>query len=102
MLDNLKNFDSNKASIDEMVSLRSYARQLMDEYDTQVVEVPGWVTAQAENLDRQIEAKNQERLHAKRREVMARLENLKTPTEKRSEYKKELALLDRKIKGVAA
>ncbi|HKN69721.1 MAG TPA: hypothetical protein VJX30_01620 [Terriglobales bacterium] len=97
MLTELKNFDANRASIDEMVSLRAYARNLISEFDNQSVEVPEWVTVVSKNLDRQIMAKNADRLEARRREIRARLENLKTPAEKKTELRKELAALDKQL-----
>jgi chromosome segregation ATPase len=84
-------------SIDEMVSLRAYARNLVSEYDTQMVETPDWIEVQLKNLDRQIAAKNADRLEARRREIKSRLENLKTTVEKRAELKKELAQLDKQL-----
>ena|SRR5208282_3958302 len=97
MLTELKNFDANRMSIDEMVSLRAYARNLVSEYDTQMVETPEWIETQLKNLDRQIAAKNADRLEARRREIKVRLENLKTTVEKRAELKKELAQLDKQL-----
>lgn len=97
MLNELKNFDTNRMSIDEMVSLRAYARNLVSEYDTQMVDEPAWIETQVKTLDRQIAAKNADRLEARRREIKARLENLKTTVEKRAELKKELAALDRQL-----
>ena len=97
MLTELKNFDANRGSIDEMVSLRAYARSLVAEYEAQNVEVPEWIEPQLKNLDRQIAAKNADRLEARRREIRARLENLKTPNEKKAELRRELAQLDRQI-----
>ena len=97
MLQELKNFDANRMSIDEMVSLRAYARNLVSEYDTQMVDVPEWIENQLKALDRQIAAKNADRLEARRREIVSRLESLKTTVEKRAELKKELAQLDKQL-----
>lgn len=95
MLTELKNFDANRASIEEMVSLRAYARTLLAEYEAQNVETPEWVTLASKNLDRQIAAKNADRREARRREITSRLENLKTPNEKKAELKRELARLEK-------
>jgi hypothetical protein len=100
MLDSLRSFDSNKANIEELVSLRSYARGLLDEFDTQMVDPPEWVKFQAAALDRQIAAKNADRLAARKKEIESRLESLKTTTEKRAELKKELVNLDRQLAKV--
>jgi len=97
MLQELKNFDANRMSIDEMVSLRAYARNLVSEYDTQMVDVPEWIENQLKALDRLIAAKNADRLEARRREIVSRLESLKTTVEKRAELKKELAQLDKQL-----
>ena len=97
MLTELKNFDANRMSIDEMVALRAFARTLESEYDTQMVETPGWIETQLKTLDRQIAAKNADRLEARRTEIRTRLESLKTTVEKRAELKKELAQLAKQL-----
>ena len=97
MLTELKNFDANRASIDEMVSLRAYGRGLVGEYDEQNVEVPEWVSEALKNLDRQIVAKNADRLEARRKEIKARLENLQTPAEKKAKLRDELKKLDKQL-----
>jgi len=97
MLTELKNFDANRMSIDEMVSLRAYARNLLSEYDTQMVDVPEWIESQLKNLDRQIQAKNADRLEARRKEIQSRLASLQTLPEKRASLKKELATIDKQL-----
>ena len=97
MLSDLKNFDANRASIDEMVALRASCRSILAEYELQNVEYPDWVEASVKGLDRQITAKNADRLEARKREITARLENLKTPAEKKTELRKELAQLDKQL-----
>jgi DNA repair ATPase RecN len=100
MLEQLKNFNVNAASIEEMVALRAYGSLVRDEFDAQMVEVPEWLEIQLKNLARQIKAKNADRLAARRKEVQARLENLKTPTEKKTELRKELQSLDKQLAEV--
>ena len=100
MLSELKNFDANRMSIDEMVTLRAFGRTLEGEYEAQNVETPDWIEVQLKQLDRQIAAKNADRLEARRREITARLENLKTPNEKKAELRRELAALDKKLVAV--
>jgi hypothetical protein len=95
VLSELKNFDANRASIDEMVALRAFARGLVTEYAEQKVDLPEWIETQATSLDRQILAKNHDRLAARRKELQARADNLKTTAERRAEIRKELAQLDK-------
>ena len=97
MLTDLKNFDANRASIDEMVSLRASCRSILTEYELQNVETPDWVEVALKNLDRQIAAKNADRLEARRREITSRLDNLKTTNERKTELRKELAKLDKQL-----
>lgn len=100
MLENLKNFNTTHASINDMVSLRAYARTLVAEFEFQNVEMPEWAETQIKSLDRQIALKNADRLEARRTEIRARLENLKTPVEKKSDLRKELAQLDKQLTAV--
>lgn len=97
MLETLKNFNASAASIEEMVALRAYGRLVRDEFDGLMIDVPEWLDAQLKNLARQIKAKNADRLEARRKELRARLESLKTPNEKKAELRKELAALDRQL-----
>jgi hypothetical protein len=97
VLELLKNFDHNRASIDEMVSLRAFARGLVTEYIEQDVELPEWIEAQSKSLDRQILAKNHDRLEARRKELLARKDSLKTTVERKAEINAELAKLNKKL-----
>lgn len=97
MLEQLKNFNVNAASIEEMVALRAYGSIVRDEFDKHQVEVPEWLDVQLKNLARQIKAKNADRLEARRKELKARLESLKTAPEKRAELRKELQALEKQL-----
>jgi hypothetical protein len=97
VLEILKNYDSNRASIEEMVSLRAFARGLVTEFEEQDVELPGWIGDQVKSLDRQILAKNHDRLEARRKELIARKDSLKTTVERKAEINAELAKLNKKL-----
>jgi hypothetical protein len=97
VLEQLKNFDTNRATIDELVALRAFARGLQSEYSEQTVEEPEWIGIQVQCLDREITAKNTDRLTAQLRDTENRLESLKTTTEKKVELTALKAKLQKKL-----
>lgn len=93
----LKNFDVNRATIDELISLAALGRILQAEYAQHEAEQPEWIGIQLKSLDREIAAKNHDRLEARLREVNSRLESLKTPNEKKLELRKEAARIKEQL-----
>jgi hypothetical protein len=99
MLEQLKNFAANRMAIDELVALRAYGRIVEAEYEAQKVEAPEWVAENLKALDREIKSKNADRLAARLRDVRARLEASKSPTEKRAALKREEAKLEKLLQS---
>jgi hypothetical protein len=101
MLQELKSFDANRASIDELMGYAAYGRLLRTEYEVREVEPPEWLGVQLTSLGNEIKAKNRDRLEARLRELNARQESLKTTSEKRAENAREISRL-RKALGQTA
>jgi len=100
MLEHFKNFDVNRMSIEQLVSLAAYGRQLRDEYEHLQLEEPDWVDVQLKALRREIASKNADHLEALLREKKSRLEALKTPGEKRATIEKEIVGLQKQLAKV--
>jgi len=100
MLANFKNFSADRMSLDELVALAAYGRQLREEYDQHQLEEPDFVDSQLKSLRREIHARNADRLEARRKEITSRLESLKTPTQRKSELLKERAEIDKQLASV--
>lgn len=95
MLNKLKNFDALRMSVEELLELSAYARALKAEYDYNNMDIPEWLEGQIKSLKREINTRNAEALEARKRDLEARLEGLKTNREKREELEKELAKLNK-------
>jgi hypothetical protein len=101
-LSQFQSFNVDQTSLDELVALSLFGRQLRSEYEALQLEEPEWVDIQIKTLKREIHARNADSLEARRRDVNARLESLKSPGEKRQELLKEKAKLDAQLKAVGA
>ena len=95
MLLELKNFNKNSASLDEMVELSAQARAVEAEFGVQGVDLPGWFDATVSSLRREIKSKLQDAKAAKLRELKARRASLATVDEKRTQLDKEIADLEK-------
>lgn len=101
MLNQFKNFsDSNRAEIDELVALAAFGRSLRAEYETHQLDEPDWVDIQLKSIRREIQTRNADRLEARKREINARLESLKTPGQRKSELLKEKAEIEKQLAAV--
>jgi phosphoenolpyruvate synthase/pyruvate phosphate dikinase len=100
MLAQFKNFQADRMDIDELVALAAYGRSLRDEYEKHNLDEPEFVDAQLKSLRREISARNADKLESRRKEINARLETLKTPTQRKSELLKERAEIDKQLATV--
>jgi uncharacterized protein YlxW (UPF0749 family) len=94
MLAALKGVQTDRYELEEMIALAAFAKTLRSEYEAHQVEEPEWLGEKIRMLQREIRSKNADTLAARRREVRARLDAMRTPDEKRAAYQKELEQLD--------
>lgn len=100
MLENFKNFDANRLDIDQLVALAAYGRHLREEYEALGFDEPEFIDIQLKSLRREIHSRNADKLEKTLREKRSRLEALKSPTEKRSEIKREIQTLEKQLEKV--
>jgi hypothetical protein len=100
LLHEFKNFDANRLDIDELVALAAFGRLLRDEYEAHTLDEPEWVGIQLKSLRREIQTRNADKMEKLLREKKARLETLKSPTEKRAELQKEIKELEKQLTAV--
>lgn len=94
MLDLLKSFSPNtRLPIEEMVALSSFATNLEAEFTRLGVEVPEWIVDSTKAVRREIKSRNQDAIASKIRAAEARLETLKTPSERRESIEAEIKRL---------
>jgi hypothetical protein len=101
-LEQFKNFHVDGLDIDELVTLSLFGRWLRTEYETLQIEEPEWVDVQLKSLRREIHVRNANNLEARRREIDARLDALKSPGQRKNELIKERELIDKQLKAVGA
>lgn len=99
-LQQLKTFQADRMDLDELVALATFGRSIRAEYEAHNLEEPDWLDIQLKSLRREINSRNADKLESRRREINARLDSLKTPTEKKSELLKEKARLDKQLETV--
>jgi len=102
LLDQFRNFIADRMTMDQLIALAAFGRQLRSEYEVHQVEEPDWVDVQLKSLRREIAAKNADSLEARKREINARLDGLKTPTEKKAELLKEKKKIDEQLAAVGS
>lgn len=91
---NLKNFDANRLSTEELVSLSAEGRALRAEYEALKVDEPEWVSVQINALRREVQSREADSRDARKRTIKAQLEGLKTPKERSAALRKELEELE--------
>lgn len=101
-LEQFRNFNVDGLDIDELVALSLFGRQLRAEYEAVQIEEPEWVDVQLKALRREIHVRNANNLEARRREIDARLDALKTPGQRKTELLKERESIDKQLKAVGA
>lgn len=102
MLEQFKNFIADRMTMDQLIGLAAFGRQLRAEYEAHQVEEPNWVDVQLKALRREIAAKNSDALAARKSEINARLDGLKTPAEKKADLLKEKKKIDEQLAAVGS
>ncbi|CAN5951000.1 unnamed protein product [Sphagnum jensenii] len=96
-LGTFKSFSADRMDIDELVALMAFGKALRSEYDALQMEEPAFVDLQFKSLRREITARTADKLEARKRELTARIDSLKTPAQKKQELEKELANLEKQL-----
>jgi DNA repair ATPase RecN len=97
MIQSFKNFQADRMDIDDLIELAAFGHQLRETYEKYNLDVPEFVGTQLNALRREIRSKTAESLAARRKEVKARLDALKTPSERKTELTRELKKLDEQL-----
>lgn len=102
MLQEFRSFDVNRKSLDELVVLAAFGRQLSEEYEYREIDAPEWLGVQLKTLKREIRNRVADQLERRKRELDLRLESTKSTTEKKQEWLKERRAIDEKLKEIGA
>jgi len=94
MLDTFKTFNKDRMDLDELVTLAAFGRSLREEYAAQKVDEPDFVNIQLKTINREIQDRVSDLRETRKKQIKAKLQNLKTPQERRAELEAELAELE--------
>lgn len=97
-LSTFKNFNADRINdVDELVSLLVFGDLLRAKYEALQLEEPQYIDVQLKTLRREITSRNADKLEARKRELTARLDALKTPGEKKRELQAEMEKLEKQL-----
>jgi DNA repair exonuclease SbcCD ATPase subunit len=85
LLDELKNLDTDRMSLEDAVELSAYGRMVEAEFITLGVGAPEWLPIRLKELRREIRTRRQDLLDKRLREAKNRLQALKPTEERRAE-----------------
>ena len=89
-----KNYNTARADLDELVAMAAFGRSLRSEYEAHQIEEPEFGGAKLKSLRAEIADRNADKIAARKSEIKARLDALKSPKEKAAELRKELEALE--------
>ena len=99
-LGTFKSFAADRMDLDELVALMAFGKSIRAEYEALQMEEPPFVDIQLKSLRREITARTADKLEARKRELTARIDSLKTQAQKKAELEKELAGLEKQLASV--
>lgn len=97
MLAALKSYDSETTTLDEMVSLLACGDLITKTYETNDLEIPGWVVETVASLRTRIAALATDNREKALREIDQELERLKSTSEKKADLETRKAALKTKL-----
>ena len=93
-LTTFKNYNTTRADLDDLVAMAAFGRSLRAEYEAHQLDEPEFIGAKLKSLRAEIADRNADKVAARKRELAARIDSLKSPREKKAELLKELAELE--------
>jgi len=90
----LKNFNADRLDMEDLVGLLADSKALRAEYEALQIEEPEYIDTTIKAIRREITSRNADKIAARKRELTARIDSLKTPAQKKAELEKELAKLE--------
>jgi hypothetical protein len=101
MLDQFRNLDTNRLDIAQLVTMAAFGRILRAEYEAVQIDEPSWLDTNLKSIRREIHARNADQVEKLLKEKRAKLENLKTPAEKKKELLSQIKDLEKQAAAIA-
>jgi len=95
MLEQLKRWNLDTGSVEDLVSLHAFGVMVRAHYETLNIETPEWLDAKLRQIKREIVQRNSDENERRLKVFKAQLDNLKTPTERKAEIQKEISRLEK-------
>ncbi len=84
-LTQFKTFNADRMDVDELVALLAFGKILRATYVEENIDEPEFVNTQLKSLRREINDRNADKIAARKRELVARIDGLKTAAQKKVE-----------------
>jgi hypothetical protein len=97
MLTQFKSLQAERLQLEELVAMLVFAKQFRDEFESLNIEPPSYVDANLKALRREITGRISDGLEKQKHELMARLDSLKTPSERKAELQKQLTAIEKQL-----
>lgn len=94
MIATLKQLNTDRSSLDELVALSVGAKQLRSEYEANMLPVPAWLSGALKAISTEISMKRRDSLEKRRAEILAQQAGLESAQEKRERLARELEELE--------
>jgi hypothetical protein len=98
MIELLKSLVVAKYNVEELVAFRAQARLLAQEFMTQTLQVPLWLTDVEESLDEEVKLRARDEKLCRLNEIKTRRAALATLEKKRQAFDAEIAALEESLK----
>lgn len=98
-LDAIKNYNTGAGSTEDLVALHAFGSMVKEHFEAMDIAQPDWLDSKLKQVKREIAQRNSDEIERKLRDARARLDNLKTPTERKAELQKEIARLQKMAAG---
>lgn len=102
IVENLKNFNIDRASMDELLLAQIDINALRAGYERNAIPVPEWVADQARTVALDITRRTRDDIERRRKEIDAQLTQLEPSADKRARLQKERDELNQKLAGETA
>jgi hypothetical protein len=100
MLSQFMNFDVDRLEINDLVALVAFGEMYRAQFEKMQLDEPDFINNKLRVLKREINIKRENTLLMRKKQLEARIEGYKTPTQKKAEDLAELKQVEKQLAGV--
>lgn len=94
MLDNIRQFNTDRGDLEELVALHAFGLLVKDQFEAFDIETPEWFEPKLRAIKREVLHRQADLIEKRLQDAKNRLENYKTPGEKKRELQAEITRLE--------